>query len=265
MSTAVLGNNPYYREEKKNRIVSASLTLFASAALVALLFLLGMYYQNPPPAEQGMLVALGEPEAGMKSDFNDVPPPNTTTLSQPIENSDETQETEEAPEITKTTEPQVKKPQETKPEEKPERKVDQNALFNPKPDNGKKQSEEGNQNKEGKKGLPTGDPSGNPVGGGWGKGADGTLFGPGGVRNVKQRFNGTTNCKQTGIVMVKIQINRSGRVVGAKAVLVSGSTTITDLSCEKEAENSAKEWLFESNADAPEIQEAILTVRFKVN
>ena len=186
MSLSVLDNNQYKEEEKKNRLVSALLTMVTSAVLVVLLFLLGMYYQNPPPDEEGMLVALGEPEAGMKSDFNDVPPPNTTTLSQPIENSDETQETEEAPEITKTAEPQVKKPQETKPEEKPERKVDQNALFNPKPDNGKKESDEGNQNKGGNKGLPTGNPNGNPEGSKWGKGTDGTLFGPGGVRNVKQ-------------------------------------------------------------------------------
>lgn len=263
MSTAVLGNNPYNSEEKKNRIISAIFTLFASAALVVLLFLLGMYYQNPPPDEQGMLVALGEPDAGSKSDFNDAPPPNTTTLTQPIENSDETQETEEAPEITKTIDPQVKKPVDTKPEEKPERKVDERSLFTKKPGDGKTQTSDGDENKDGKKGLPSGDPEGSPKGEGWSKGTDGTMFGPGGVRNVKQRFNGTTTCNLAGFVKVKIKINRSGRVVSA--IAENAGSTISDGSCRREAENSAKQWIFESNSEAPEVQEAILTVYFKVN
>lgn len=250
------GFDKYQAEEKKNRRLSALATALFLALLVFLLFWAGMYYQDPPPPEDGVAVALGEPDAGMAEAFE------AYTQSQPAPSAPEenlTQDTEEAPSapenppIKPTTTPNnVTTPTQptTTPSTQPQTPV---RTFSQQGRSGG----EGDNNKEGQQGQPDGIKGGDPYGSGTGKEGSGI----GTKRGVLRRHTGTANCNADGYVNVEFKVDRQGRVISAKAVLKGSS--ISDSECQKEAVANALKWTFEPDPNAPEVDTGLLPVYFQ--
>jgi TonB family protein len=259
-----------YWEEKKSRQLSAIITLLIMLGIYAFLVLYVMYYQNPPIQEGGVEVSLGIADAGMNGEFmelpeyNNAPPPASR-----VEEADNlTQDTEDAPQIStentaEKTSPQTEPNNSTQPanpEAAPVKRFDMSNRQNT-------SGGIGSGGKPGNQGDPNGSPDGDPYGTGSGSGGTGTGSGSGsgissGKRKTSYVYKGQTNCRQSGIVMVEFTVNRAGKVVSAKAVMRNSS--ITDPVCQREAEQNAKKWSFEPDANAPELEKGVLPVHFKI-
>ncbi len=233
--------------KNKRKLISGGITLLFHLLVVVLLLVLGLQYQVPPPAEQGVEISaeeLTEASVAMTGqrggDFSQNKTPNATK-----EDADNfiTQEVDDAPIKSKPYKPRVVKETENK---KPTTEND--ALF------------------PGKK-SPKGNGEGSGVG--VGKGEDGK--GGAGTSNYSDGYslNGRSakflpkpesNKKETGNVVVIIEVDQEGRVISARAG--GKGTTIMDTNIWRKCEQAAKKAKFSPKADAPEKQRGTITYHF---
>ena len=101
------------QREQKNRRTGVITSTLVHALLLLILFMSILTFPDPPPGQSGILVALGEPDAGMEGE------PAKDTAPAPSEPVEEVEDTEE-PEV-EEPEPEPEPPvEEAKPEpEKP--------------------------------------------------------------------------------------------------------------------------------------------------
>jgi outer membrane biosynthesis protein TonB len=264
------------KEEKKNRIAGYITSIVIHTLLVLLLLWLALMPPDPPMEYGGieLTMSLGEANMGGPSP---VPVETPSQVTPPPTQSQEeekvaTQDVEEAPSIKQQD--KTKKKQETKvqPKEEPveqPRQVDQRALF-------KKKSADnaggfGDGNITGNEGSPDGAPGGSPDGNGRGDGLGGT--GGGGAtgdgwgsydlagRSLMRKPNIVDNSSETGKVVVKIIVDRNGRVVKAEPGQ-KGTNTTSSVLWEK-AKQGALEARFSPKPDGPEEQYGTMTIIFK--
>lgn len=265
MQTATLRLDEEKKEEKRRKLISAFGTLFTLMSIVALLIYFGLPFMDPPPPEEGMMVSLGQPDAG---NSDDSPPEATEEQSTPTpmaEESNETQDFEEAPEEApsepKKTTPVPVPVTPTKPKEDPKPKVDPSTLFNP--------SKKGDGTGKGDKGKPgdEGDPNGQLGGtpGGMGLGDKGTKFYMNG-RQIESDIVPSCKFTRNETVIVVIKVDKNGNVKDADCRLKYksyNSTTISEPYCSC-AVKDAKRIKFKPKPDAPETQEGAVQFDFKV-
>lgn len=233
----------YRNDEKRNRGISAVLTLIATLGILGLLLLFGFTYQDPPPEEEGVEIALGTPDAGMKQAFEEFVA-SQPQQSEASEQENITQNYEEAPAIEQRNNSTPTTQNNNNPH--PDPASNPVRTFSTTGRNGGGAGNEGNP---GNQGAPDGGGT-DPTGQGQGNSGSGTgLHGRGVAEKV---FTGKANCNFDGYVMVRFTVDRSGKVLAAQAVL-KGST-ITDVTCQEEAEKYAKMWRFDPDPNAPEKQ-----------
>lgn len=249
------------QKDKRNRGIV--FTLGFHLAVLLLLFFSGFTTPLPLPEEEGITIDFGDSDTGQGL----IEPEQTTQPVQPKpsevqEESNMTQDYEEAPITAPEVKPQDKaeEVQTNKVEEVVEevRAVDPNALFQNNSDNSNNSSSEGIAGGDGNQGAPDGDPNSNSyVDNGTGSGGVGySLAG----RKPKGLPKPVYTSNEQGIVVVKIVVDRDGKVISAIPG-VKGSTTLDNalLSAAKQAALTTK---FDKKTSAPSKQTGTITYHF---
>lgn len=282
MSMKTPQNQVYYIQNQSNTHNLAGLagTIFIHGAIFLALYFFVLVPPNPPWADQGASMILGEENMGGES---------TTPVENPQKNEVYTPlESQPAPdELSQSTDDEVdvvakvndkkiepKKTTVTPPAEKPKemvelpKKANPNALFKKRSSNG--ETGYGSGTEPGNEGKPDGTPDG--VIGGTGQGGEGV--GPGGPggdgkgpikyslygRRVAKKPVISTSSNDVGIVVVNITVDRQGNVIKAEPG-ARGSTTL-NLDKLKVAKQAALDTKFSPKADGPEEQFGTMTVSF---
>lgn len=286
--------------ETKYEKKSATITAVISGLILILLFLFGFTYLDPPP-ENGIAVNFGTSDVGSGDIQPTEPvqsapqqntaqpmPPQPTETTPEVKDEVVTQDTETAPVIEKEEEKKVEKEQpkeqpkekpvetteapkevkETKEVKKPDPKPDKNtsdalnSLINGPKKDGKANGGEGNDNQSGDKGDPNGDPNASSYYG-QGKGLDGDGNYRLGGRKALNKEKFVQDCNESGIVVVKIEVNQRGQVINA---IPGAKGTTNNASCLMEpARRAALATKFNSDADAPVKQTGYIEYEFKLS
>ena len=277
--------------ETKHERNSAKITALITIIIVLLLFVVGTTYMDPPE-EYGVAVNFGtsnvgsgnvQPKQPIKSQpehvVEEVQPQETT--SKPSESTPETEDviTEESPEtiaINKQKEAEAKakaeaerierekrEAEERERLEKERKKKELDALIGGvKNSDGNDTGSEGNDNQAGDKGQLDGNPYAPSYFGGSGPGKGGVGYGLNGRgRPTKQIFK--QDCNEYGLVVVKIEVDRSGRVV--KAVPGVRGTTNTAACLLEPAKKIALSHKWPPDSNAPARQVGFVSINFDLS
>lgn len=275
-------NYSWKDDNPSSRRKAAAATGVAQVALLLLLFFNGFVTPLPLPGERGMAIAFGTQDGGL-GHAPRAAQGQTTTHSEPLptnhqqEVSPLTQDFEEAPAIQQEQKPKMVKPtaNHTKQQPKPtppappKRQVDQSALF---PGAPAAQNDQGigNGSSAGNQGIPnapvyTGKPGGNSEtqenGNGKGRDGSGISYSLGG-RVALQLPTPEYPKQQGGRVVVKVWVNRNGKVVRAEPG-EPGSTTF-DQSLLTAAKNAALQAQFDVAASSPDTQVGTISYVFQL-
>jgi len=267
--------------ETKHEKKSFTITVVIHVLLILLLLFLGLTYLDPPE-ERGIAINFGTSEEGTGNNQPTEPvqsapqqtvAPESTTEPEPvIEDEVATQEIEEAPVVEEKKEKPVEteKPEEPKEEpqaEKPDPKPDQattdamSSILSGPEREGSEDGGEGNDAVAGDKGDPDGDPNASSYYG-TGQALDGDgNYRLGGRRALnKEKF--IPDCNESGVVVVRIEVNRSGQVIRATPG-VKG-TTNNDPCLTDPAKRAALATTFNSDENAPATQFGTIIYNFKL-
>jgi len=255
-------------EKKSKRKGIIGTILFHALLMVAFLFM-GLKYQDPPPAEEGISINFGYMDEGL----GEVEPEDTEEITeivkediieQQIESTEEivtqsvvetpvVEKTEEKKEVVKKEEPKEEVIEEKKPE------VNKNALYPGKKKN--KNQSEGNKKGDGNQGAIDGDSNADVYEGG-GVGENGTAYQLGG-RSVAFKAKPIYNTQVEGKVVVMITVDRLGNVINAIPG-AKGSTTLNKQLLQR-AKAAALKTKFDPKQTAPTNQQGKIIYHFQLN
>jgi len=255
--------------EKKSKRKGIIGTILFHAFLLAAFLFMGLTYQDPPPAEEGISINFGFIDEG----FGEIEPEDTEEVTeiveeeiieQQIESTEEivTQSTVETPTVEKTEKKKkVIKKEEPKEEVIEEKKpeVNKKALY---PGSKKtKTSSEGNKKGDGNQGSIDGDQNSEVYEGG-GIGKNGTAYQLGG-RKVEYKAKPIYNLQVEGKVVVIITVDRLGNVINAIPG-AKGSTTLNKQLLQR-AKTAALKTKFDPKKSAPSNQQGKIIYHFSLN
>ena len=255
--------------EKKSKRKGIIGTILFHAFLLAAFLFMGLTYQDPPHAEEGISINFGFIDEG----FGEIEPEDTEEVTeiveeeiieQQIESTEEivTQSTVETPTIEKTEKKKkVIKKEEPKEEVIEEKKpeVNKKALY---PGSKKtKTSSEGNKKGDGNQGSIDGDQNSEVYEGG-GIGKNGTAYQLGG-RKVEYKAKPIYNLQVEGKVVVIITVDRLGNVINAIPG-AKGSTTLNKQLLQR-AKTAALKTKFDPKKSAPSNQQGKIIYHFSLN
>ncbi|MDZ4666894.1 MAG: hypothetical protein SGJ00_03315 [bacterium] len=267
------------RNTHKHNIYGLAGTLLIHGLIAAFLFFSVLYPPDPPLEFQGMMMSLGEENMGGPANApvpDPAPQEQYVPISEQTDDAPLTSEIDESvaikekntpkPKDLKDPQPKIEEPK--KPQLELPRKVNQQALFKRKNNNGENQGGYGDGSEPGNEGRPDGSENGNPHGNGLGNSGFGTgETGPDGVsfelsgRKIKQLPNIEDNSKSIGKVVVRIIVNRNGEVI--KAVPGQVGSTTTEPSLLTKAKEGSMKTKFSSRDDGPDEQYGTMTFVFK--
>jgi len=252
---------------------SAVKTAIVMALLLLSFFFVGMKYLEPPE-EMGIEVNFGTSDTGsgdiqpMEAVKSEPQPETTQEVVQetPEETTPEkveeviTQDTEEeAPVITPNPKPPESKPKPKPVKPKPDASTSDalNSILNGPSNDGTASQGEGNDQTGGDKGQIDGNPYANSYyGGGSGNGSGYGLKGR--SKTTNQKF--IQDCNEEGRVVVKIEVDRQGKVTNAVAG-IKGSTNTAACLLEP-AKRTALSYRFNSDSKAPTKQIGFIIINF---
>ncbi len=254
---------------------AALVTVLVQAVLLFVLFYFGFSTPLPLPGEEGIAISFGEPQAGGKGVTLATPTPRPNQAQPQVRRQEAplTQDFEEAPSIpVPKPKPQPKPKQAAEapiaPPKSAEPQIDQAALFpGSTQSNGTKQQGSGTGANVGQQGDPTASYTG---AGGLGRGqgskgsgldAQGISYSLGARGALKLPLPNYPKQKG-GKVVVKVWVNRDGRVVRAEAGQ-PGSTTF-DNALLHVAQQAALQASFDTDSNAPEQQVGSITYIFQL-
>lgn len=244
-------------------------TLIFHAGILLLLIFLGFSTPLPLPGEEGVEVNLGymdqgsgniQPEKTSQQEISKPPQKKQIEEKQEIatQNIEEAPHIEETkPDIEKTKEKVVEQPKEVIKEEP---KVNPAALYKGKNKQSSESNSEGTTNSDGDQGKPTGNKeSRNYLGkGGFGNGPSASLTG----RTPKFLPTPSHHFKESGTVVIQIDVNKYGKVI--KAIAIDRGSTTTNSQLRKMAVEAAKKAIFNANPDAAELQRGTIIYHFVI-
>ncbi len=262
---------------KKKALIEASIVMIL---LIILMFISGLTYLDPPP-ETGIAVNFGTSTVGkgdVQPQRNTPPQPQPQKIEQPQEVQPKvkdkvlTQDTDDAPVIKKNkkknkskTTTTTTKPKKTKPKPQPDKNITDilNTVKNAPGENSNNSTGEGDDNQAGDKGDTSGDPdaSGYYGSGGYdGGGGTGNYYL--GNRKALTKPKPEFNCNEQGLVVVKIFVDKSGKVI--KAIPgVKGSTNNAPCLL-KAAKQAALQTKWSPDPKAPDTQIGKIIYNFKI-
>lgn len=261
---------------------SFTITVILHVLLLLLLFFFGITFMDPPE-ESGIAINFGTSEvgSGMEQPIEEVQAapqqnrPEVTPVEPAVEEEVVTQDIEEAPVIEEeekqepvVAEEPVEEEEEEEPAKEPEPQPDQSttdalsSILNGPENDGTETSGEGDDDAAGDKGDPDGDPDASSYyGNGQGLDGDGN-YRLGGRRALnKEKF--VQDCNESGIVVVQIEVNRSGQVT--KAVPGVKGTTNSAQCLLDPARRAALATVFNSDSNAPSRQVGTIIYNFKLS
>lgn len=264
------------KHEKKSFVI----TVILHVLLILLLLFFGFTYLDPPP-ESGIAINFGTSEvgSGISQPTKAVrSSPQTsaaevTPVEAPVREEVVTQEMVEAPVIEKkekvepkeVVEAPVEKPEPVKePEPKPDQATTDalSSILNGPEKTGEATSGEGNDDLAGDKGSPDGDPNAKAYyGNGMGLDGDGNYRLGGRKALNKEKF--MQDCNESGIVVVQIEVNRSGTVI--RAVPGVKGTTNNSACLTEPAKRAALATRFNADPEAPAVQVGTIIYNFKLS
>ena len=252
------------KNDKNKQKAIIGTIMFHIVLLVCFIFM-GLTYQIPPPAEEGISINFGYQDFGSES----VQPkmiveekkisPQIKVSNSPVIEKIITQNIEATPTV---------KPKKIEDKNKEIKKIeDKNtdpivntkALYT-----GKKQNNinsQGIYKEEGDQGLKDGSQNSN-IYNGLSNGTNGIAFQLGG-RTIAKIKKPIYDSQQQGKVVVTIKVNRNGNVISASPGAKGSTTTNTYLYAK--AKEAALKTTFEANLKAPEIQVGTIIYNFKLN
>ena len=267
--------------ETKHEKKSFAITVVIHVLLILLLLFFGFTYLDPPP-ESGIAINFGTSDvgSGVEQPVEKIKaaPQKTSSEVTPVETAIKeevvTQEVEEAPVVEKKkedpvvqkTEKPVKKIEEPakKPDPKPDKSTTDalSSILNGPESDGKASGGEGDDQLAGDKGSPDGDPNAKSYyGSGMGIDGDGNYRLGGRKALNKEKF--VQDCNEAGVVVVQIEVDRSGRVV--RAVPGVKGTTNSAACLMDPAKRAALATRFNSDANAPAKQVGTIIYNFKLS
>ena len=255
--------------EKKSKRKGIIGTILVHALLMVAFLFMGLKYQDPPPAEEGISINFGFSEQGV----GEVDPESTEELTeivqeeiieQQIESTEKivTQSLVETPVVEKTEKKKkiIKKEEpkeEVIEEKKPE--VNKKALY---PGSKKtKTTSEGNKKGDGNQGSIDGNPNSEVYEGG-GIGKNGTAYQLGG-RKVEFKAKPTYKLQVEGKIVVIITVDRLGNVINAIPG-AKGSTTLNKQLLQR-AKTAALKTKFDPKQTAPTNQQGKIVYHFSLD
>ncbi len=282
--------------DTKHKKKSFIITTILHVGIILLLFYLGLNYLDPEP-ESGIAVNFGttitgsgdvQPTEAIQSSPKQTTPETTPAEPEPEPETPEiieevvTQEIEDAPVVEekpkkepkdkpteKVTEKPIDKPVEKIEEKKPDPKPDKSTLdildsfSNAPKSDGTAKGGEGDDTKSGDKGDPNGNPYANSYYGQPGNGGLGGGIGYG--LNGRGKATGSPtkqNCNESGRVVVKITVNRQGKVIqaipGVKGTTNSASCLLAP------AKKTALSFKWKPDPKAPAKQIGFIEITFSL-
>ncbi len=255
----------YHERNKRNGFFG---TFLFHLLLLISFFYLGLTFQDPPPAEEGINITFGINESGTKDFSNKEIKTESNIIEEKIENIEEQIENNEEiitqniietsnienndiKKIIKDKEPEIAK------EEKKE--VLEKALYPGKKNT--KNNTKGKMGAQGYQGKIEGDENiSSYTGAGTGNGED--MYQLGG-RNVAYKAKPIYENQIEGTIVVIITVNRAGDVIHAIAG-AKGSTTLNKQLLER-AKNAALKTKFNAKKSAPTNQQGKIIYHFTLN
>ena len=238
-------------------------TIMFHLLLLLCFIFMGLKYQNPPPAEEGIAINFGFDDIGSGDTEPSISEPTKTKVV-PVESADDisTQDVEEVSVVKEKPKETTIKPTEIteiSEDKKEEKVVNTKALYPGKKE--KNSTSQGVSNGDGNQGSEDGNPDANSYTGG-GNGYDGIAFSLGG-RTISEVKKPIYNSQAQGKVVVTIRVNQNGKVISAKPG-AKGSTT-TNAYLYSKAKEAALKTTFKPKADAPDVQIGTIIYHFKLN
>jgi hypothetical protein len=269
---------------------SARITVLIALLLFLLLFFVGPQYLDPPE-EYGVAVNFGttdvgsgnkplsQPREAVKEQVVEESQPETSQ-SEPTTSTEKTedvmtQEDAEAIAIKKQKEAEAKAKAEAERIEREKREAEErkrkeeaekrekldNLIGGVKNSNGTDDGGEGDDNVGGNKGQLDGDPYAPSYFGGSGPGKGGVGYGLGG-RGKPSRQIYKQDCNEYGLVVVRIEVNRQGKVV--KATPGIRGTTNTAPCLLEPAKKIALSHKWPADSNAPTTQVGFVSINFDI-
>ncbi|WP_435415550.1 energy transducer TonB family protein [Polaribacter aestuariivivens] len=271
--------------ETKHKRKSALITLIILMLLVFAIFNYGMQYLDPPE-EYGLAinfgdsnVGIGEPVVNSKKTTPKVVEKKEEVVEEVKETPKEiikeeiiTEDTTEDVPVVEKVEEKKKEPvkevvkKEEKPKEKPKPKPSKenqdalNKLLNGNSSDGKPKGE-GDDKIEGVKGKEGGDPTSSKYYGNTGSGSGGNYNLAG--RKALSKPKEQPDCQEEGIVVVRITVDKNGKVINAFPG-VKGSTN-TAACLLKPAKEAALKTKWNSDSKAPSKQVGTIIYKFSLS
>lgn len=238
-------------------------TIMFHLLLLLCFIFMGLKYQNPPPAEEGIAINFGFDDFGSGDTEPSISEPTETKVV-PVESTDDisTQDVEEVSVVKEKPKETTIKPTETTEvteDKKEEKVVNTKALYPGKKENNS--TSQGVSSGDGNQGSENGNPDANSYTGG-GNGYDGIAFNLGG-RTISEVKKPIYDSQAQGKVVVTIRVNQNGKVISANPG-AKGSTT-TNAYLYSKAKEAALKTTFKPKADAPNVQIGTIIYHFKLN
>lgn len=270
--------------ETKHKKKSAVITTVILLLLLFMIFNFGMKYLDPPE-EYGLAINFGDSNVGSGEPVEKVKKVSTPKVVEKQEEVEEVKETpkeiikeeiitddtaKEVPVVEKKEEKkepvkEVVKKEIPKPKPKPKPKPSKetqdalNNLLNGNSSDGKPKGE-GDDDKEGLKGNEKGDPNSNKYYGNTGGGSGGNYNLAG--RKALSKPIEQPNCQEEGTVVVKITVDKNGKVISAIAG-VKGSTNTAPCLL-KPAKEAALKTTWNADKKAPNKQIGTIIYKFSL-
>ena len=232
-------------------------TVLFHLIVLAILFVVNLSPPDPPRPVIGLEVNLGYSDQGMGDIQPEKAAQTSTKQSKPQPKSTDekvaTQDIEESINLKNSKSKKVTPPTPVEPEEP---KVDQKYIFTKK-NNTTSGGSEGITNKPGDQGRENGSKTSTNYAG---DGGDGDISWHLAGRKSHKLPKPVYNSDEQGTVVVKIWVNKNGKVVNAR-VKVTGTTT-SSTKLQNLAISAALKATFNSNPEGPEVQTGTITYQF---
>lgn len=257
--------NIIFPDEKKNKIISASITALLMVIVLIICFSFGYQPPDPPIPENGVEVNLGDSDMGIGENSepsSSVPTPPTpyreSSDNTPVDEQVMTQNNEETTSIAQKDNPKDNtKADNAQPEKPKEPAINKKALF--KGSNNKNTTgSQGVTQGIGDQGKPDGNPNSQSFSGQAGNG--GSSYNLSG-RSVKSLPQPNYSSNDQGKVVVEIWVDPNGNVTRVSAP--AKGSTITKANLVEHAKAAARKAKFSTKSDAPEEQKGTITYVYR--
>ena len=247
--------------------------------LLALFIFLRLYLPNPPPSEEGIMIALGnvesaygneQPEVINQEDISEQESAESVQSQEVIQDEVLTQDYEDAPVINNKKDDAKKNDEiedeiEDKKEEvvtKDEPMLDMNALYTGKKSDKDKQNDQGKDKGKGDQGKENGNPLSNTKGDvNYGLGDEGFSFSLSG-RSILKMPSIQHSSQTTGTIVIRIKVDEEGNVINAD--YTSKGSTTSDPYLIGVAKRSAQKAKFSAHPHGQDEQWGSITFVFKL-